>query len=66
MSKYGPNRRETWFYLLVSLGGLALMGGAVALRGVGGIAAIEVVGMSTLFFGGTAIWAGLRLWRGRG
>ncbi|WP_298429559.1 hypothetical protein [uncultured Jannaschia sp.] len=66
MSKYGPTRRETWIYLIVSLAGLALMAGAVAFRGVGGIAAIEVVGMSVLFFGGTAIWAGLRLWRGRG
>ncbi|MEM9794942.1 MAG: hypothetical protein AAF919_00535 [Pseudomonadota bacterium] len=65
MSKFGPSRKEVWFYFLFSLAGLALMGVAVGLRGVGGIAAIEVVGLAGTFFGGTAIWAGRRLWKGR-
>ncbi|MGB3555880.1 MAG: hypothetical protein WBA25_14715 [Jannaschia sp.] len=65
MKDFGPTRGETLFYLLVSLAGLALMGVAVAVRGVSGIAAIEVVGLSGAFFGATAIWAALRLWRRR-
>ena len=63
MKDFGPTRRETLVYLLISLAGLGLLGGVVAFRGVSGIAAIEVVGMSGLFFGGTALWAVLRLRR---
>ena len=46
MNRFGPTRKETWFYLLASLAGLGLVGVAVALNGVGGIAAVEVVGLS--------------------
>lgn len=63
---FGPSRGETRFYLGASLGGLALLAAAVAHRGVSGIMAIEVVGLSTAFFGGTAVWAARRLWRMRG
>ena len=65
MSKYGPSRKETLIYLGISLAGLALLLAAVAFRGVGGIAAIEVVGMAGLFFGGTTVWAVRRLMRDR-
>lgn len=61
MKDFGPTRRETRIYLAISVAGLCLLGVAIALRGIGGIAAIEVVGMAGLFFGGTAIWAIRRL-----
>ena len=60
---FGPPRGETLFFLWVSLGGLTLLAAVVALRGVSSIAAIEVVGLSAAFFGGTAIWASRRLKR---
>ncbi|GIT92939.1 hypothetical protein JANAI62_33970 [Jannaschia pagri] len=65
MKDYGPTRRETQLYLGISLVGLVILGLAVGLRGVGGIAAIEVVGIAGAFFGGTTIWAIRRLWRMR-
>ena len=61
MSKFGPTRGELKFRLAFSLAGLALMVFAVVYRGVGGIAWIEVVGISTVFFGGTAIWSAWKL-----
>ncbi|MGB3407393.1 MAG: hypothetical protein WBA67_07845 [Jannaschia sp.] len=63
MKDFGPTRRETLLYLGISVIGLVILALAVGLRGVGGIAAIEVVGIAGLFFGGTAVWAVLRLWR---
>lgn len=54
--KFGPSRGELWFRLVFSIAGLVLLVVAVQLRGVGGMAWVEIVGMSTLFFGGTAIW----------
>jgi hypothetical protein len=59
--KYGPTRGELWFRLVFSLAGLGLMGFAVARHGAGGIAWIEVAGLSTLFFGGTAVWTVTKL-----
>ncbi|UWQ17788.1 hypothetical protein [Jannaschia sp. M317] len=63
---FGPGLRETRLYLAVSVAGLGLLVLAVVLRGVGGIAAIEVVGIAGAFFGGTVIWALRRLRRLRG
>ena len=60
---FGPPRGETLFHLWVSLGGLAILAAAVTLRGLSGIAPVEVVGLATAFFGGTAIWALRRLKR---
>jgi hypothetical protein len=64
--KFGPTRGELWFRLIVSVFGLALMIVAVTARGVQGIAWVEVVGLASVFFGGTAIWAAIRLFRDRG
>jgi len=61
--KYGPSRGELWFRLAFSLVALGLLLLAVGYRGVDGIAWIEIVGLSTVFFGGTAIWTLLKLLR---
>ncbi|MCU0901565.1 MAG: hypothetical protein MUC82_13870 [Cypionkella sp.] len=56
--KYGPTRGEYWFRLVFSLCGLGMLVAAIALRGwPEGPGLIEVVGVSTLFFGGTAVMA---------
>ena len=63
---HGPTRAELWFRLIFSLAGLGLMTVALVVRGVpNGPALVEVVGLAGVFFGGTAIWSGLRLWRAR-
>ncbi len=61
--KYGPDRKELWFRFLFSLAGLALMVFAIAYRGIGGMAWIEVLGLASVFFGGSAIWSGRKLFR---
>lgn len=54
----GPTRGEQWFRLAFSLAGLALLGVAVAVRGIAHAGAlVEVVGIAGLFFGGTAVWS---------
>lgn len=59
--KYGPTRGEWAFRLAVSVAGLALLGFALWFRGLPeGPGLIEVVGVSLLFFGGTALRA---LWK---
>lgn len=64
--KYGPTRGELWFRLGFSLAGLGLLAVAVAYRGIpSGPALVEVIGVAGLFFGGTAVWAGARLFRDR-
>lgn len=63
---FGPSRLELWFRLLASLAGLAFMLVAVSIRGVSGMAWVEVVGLSSFFFGGTAIYAGWNLWIQKG
>lgn len=66
MSKFGPSRGEWLFRLAVSLAGLALLGLALALRGLPeGPGLIEVVGVAGLFFGGTAVMAARALLRKR-
>ncbi|MFP7671988.1 hypothetical protein ACG74X_01395 [Marivita sp. S0852] len=62
----GPTRGELWFRLAFSLFGLGLLAATVAIRGIANFAAlIEVVGIAGAFFGGTAIWSAIRLWRAR-
>lgn len=61
----GPTRNELWSRLVFSLAGLALLIVVVLTRGISN-ALVEVVGIAGLFFGGTAIWSALKLWRSRG
>lgn len=63
--RFGPSRGELWFRLIFSLFGLALMAFALVYRGIGGIAWIEIVLIAFAFFGGSALWTGMRLWRSR-
>ncbi|MEM1350775.1 MAG: hypothetical protein AAGF27_00445 [Pseudomonadota bacterium] len=64
MSKFGPTRGELKFRLLVSLAGLILLFGALIFRGLPvGPAMFEVVIISGGFFGGTFVWAVVRLRR---
>ncbi len=60
----GPDRGELWLRFAISLAGLALMIVALAVRGVGGMAWVEVVAIAGAFFGGSAVWSGWRLLRG--
>lgn len=56
--KFGPTRGELKFRLAFSLAGLGLLGVALYLRGLPeGPGLVEVVGVSVLFFGGTAVLA---------
>jgi xanthosine utilization system XapX-like protein len=65
MSKFGPDRGELRFRLVFSLVGLALLGVAVAIRGIpSGPALVEVFGIAGLFFGGTAVWTIWKLTKG--
>jgi hypothetical protein len=61
--KFGPTRGELKLRLAVSVFGLGLMIAALVIRGVGGIAALEVVVIAGAFFGGTAIWSAWALLR---
>ena len=59
----GPTRNELWFRLVFSLFGLVLLAITIWVRGIANAPAlVEVVGIAGLFFGGTAVWAALRLW----
>lgn len=58
MNKYGPTRGELKFRIMVSILGLGLMGFAVWYRGIPhGPALVEVVGLASVFFGGTLIFS---------
>ena len=60
----GPGRGELIFRLVFSLVGLGLIVVAVAVRGwPQGPALVEVIGVAGLFFGGTAIWTVMKLWK---
>ncbi len=61
----GPGQGELWFRLIFSMCGLVLLIGAIAFRGIAGIASAEIVLIGAAFFGGTAIWTGRGLWRNR-
>ena len=63
MSKFGPTRGEGKLRLAISLAGLALLIGAYAFNGIGGIASLEIAIIGTAFFGGSALWCILRLRR---
>ena len=63
MSKFGPSRGEVKLRLAISLAGLALLIGAYAFNGIGGIASLEIAIIGTAFFGGSALWCILRLRR---
>jgi len=63
-SKFGPSRGEVWFWLVFSVLGLAMMGFALWYRGIPeGPALFEGVGLAGAFFGGTAVWTWVNLWR---
>lgn len=64
--KYGPTRRELKIRLVISLLGLAFLGGALGYRGQGSIAWTEIVLISVVFFGGSAAHSVWQLWRRRG
>ncbi|MDU8910222.1 hypothetical protein [Aestuariicoccus sp. MJ-SS9] len=65
MSKFGPTRGELKIRLAISVVGLALLIAAIAIRGwPRGPALVEVVGVAGLFFGGSAVWTGWKLWKG--
>lgn len=63
MSRFGPSRGEVKLRLAISLAGLALLIGAYAFNGIGGIASLEIAIIGTAFFGGSAVWCILRLRR---
>ena len=65
-NKYGPTRGELWFRLVAGLAGMALLIGAVSVRGMPtGPALFEVIGVGGLFFGGTVGLSAWRLLKGR-
>lgn len=65
MSKYGPTKADLKFRLAFSIAGLAMMAGAILYRGMPtGPAMFEVIGISTLFFGGTILWTIRKLMKG--
>ncbi len=64
--RFGPSRGELKFRLVVSVAGFALMVFALFYRGIPeGPAIVEVVGLAGLFFGGSAVWSAIRLWKTR-
>lgn len=63
-NRFGPTRGELWFRLVVSVAGLALVGVAVAIRGIpSGPGLIEVLAIPLLLFGGTIFFAARKLIR---
>lgn len=59
---FGPTRGELWFRVMVSLGGLCLVGVALVVRGLpSGPGLIEALGIPVLLFGGSIIWCGRKL-----
>lgn len=54
--RFGPSRGEVRLRLAISLAGLALLVGAYAFNGIGGIASLEIAIIGTAFFGGSALW----------
>ena len=58
VNKFGPSREEVKFRMRFSIGGLALLLGAIAYRGIpSGPAMFEVIVIAGTFFGGTLIWS---------
>ena len=64
-NKFGPTKADLKFRLIFSLAGLAMMVGAVIYRGMPkGPAMFEIIGVASVFFGGTAIWTIRKLMKG--
>ena len=64
-NKFGPSRKELKFRLYASLAGLVMLVTAIGLRGLPkGPAMFEVIGIAGAFFGGTFIWALVKLRNG--
>lgn len=61
--RFGPTRGEIKLRLAISLAGLALLIGAYATNGIGGIASLEIAIIGTAFFGGSALWCLVQLLR---
>ncbi len=65
MTKFAPTKADLKFRLGFSVAGLALMVGAVLFRGIpAGPAFVEVFGIATAFFGGTAVCTIRKLMKG--
>ena len=65
MTKYAPTKADLKFRLAFSIAGLVLMLGALIYRGLPmGPAMVEVLVISTAFFGGTALWTTRKLMKG--
>jgi hypothetical protein len=62
-NRFGPSRGEIKLRLAISLSGLAMLIGAYAFNGIGGIASLEIAIIGTAFFGGSAIWCLVQLTR---
>ena len=62
----GPDKADLRFRLIFSIFGLGLLAFALVYRGFpSGMAFVEVVLISFLFFGGTAVWAVWKLWKSK-
>ncbi len=64
MNRFGPTRGELKLRLVISLCGLALLTGAYATNGIGGIASLEIALFGGAFFAGSALHSAWRLWKG--
>ncbi|WP_420861663.1 hypothetical protein [Algirhabdus cladophorae] len=62
--KYGPSRTEHKWRIVAGIAVFAFMLFAVWMRGVSGIAWIEVVALTTIFCGITIGWSGWHLFKG--
>jgi hypothetical protein len=61
--KFGPTRGELLFRFWAGVAGVFLLAGVMMKMGIpSGPALVELYGFGGLFFGGTAIWAGWKLW----
>lgn len=62
---FGPDRTEHHIRLAVSVIGLAVLIWIIASGRMSGFAWVEVGAVAGLFFGGSALWSGWKLWTGR-
>lgn len=64
MGKFGPTKADLMFRLIFAIAGLAMVGAAIAYRGLPtGPGGWEAIGIATVFFGGTLIWTLRKLFR---
>jgi len=65
MSKFAPSKSDLKFRLAFSIAGLVMLLGAILYRGwPPGPAMVEILIISTAFFGGTALWTTRKLMKG--